>query len=84
MVWRCITEHVARRANARGREELVSSTSLAIKTGKHSGARFGVCWQSVSAEPRRPKSNRLKCRAASASQGLGRPLGFNASCFSLL
>lgn len=84
MVWRGVTEHVARGANARGREELVSSTSLAIKTGKHSGARFGVCWQSVSAEPRRPKPNRLKCRAASASQGLGRPLGFNASCFSLL
>lgn len=84
MARRCITAHAASRASVRGREELVSPASLAIKMGKHSGARSGVRWQSVSAEPRRPKSNRLKCRAASASQGLGRPSGFNASCFSLL
>lgn len=51
MVRQCIAERAASRADAWGREELVSSTSLAIKTGKRSGAGSGVRWQSVSAEP---------------------------------
>lgn len=41
-----IPEQAASRANARGREEPVSSAPLAIKRGKQSGARSGVRWQS--------------------------------------
>lgn len=82
---RCsIVEHASSRADVRGREKPLSSASLAIKMGKNSGVRAGVCWQNVSADPCRPEPDRLKCRAASASQGLGRLLGFNASRFALL
>lgn len=42
----CVLGHAVSGANVRGREELVSSALLAIKIGKHNGARAGVCLQS--------------------------------------